>query len=389
MRWRWLGSSAVALGALLGCKAERPAFVHDARDTVADRLATDPNITARLQKPEADKGATQTSFLDAQPPRPADLAADRRAARIWATVNGKPILEEEVRESCHLLLIQAAALPEPLRSVKVKEILQAERDRLIEQELLLQDAYDRLKKAGQQYLDKLKEAAGKQFDRQLRLYKKHYGLQSDEELKKFLTEQGLSLDGIRKQKEREFIASEYLRNLIMPAIDNITPSQVREYYKQHSEEFTVADRVEWQDIFIDASKFPSTEAARKFAEELIARIRAGEDFAALAEQYDNGYSRSLKGAGAGQQRGQISPPEVEPVVFSLAEGEVGPIVELPTGFHVVRVAKREYAGRKPFDEKVQAQILNQLRNEVANRETRRIITKLKEKAILEVPASVP
>jgi hypothetical protein len=89
MRWRWLGSSAVALGALLGCKAERPAFVHDARDTVADRLATDPNITARLQKPEADKGATQTSFLDAQPPRPSDLAAARRGPSPWPGCAGR------------------------------------------------------------------------------------------------------------------------------------------------------------------------------------------------------------------------------------------------------------------------------------------------------------
>jgi len=389
MLWRWLGTSAVMLGSLVGCKTDRPEFVHSARDTVADRLTGDANFTARLQKPDGDKGAAQTSFLDIQPSRPGELESSQRAARIWGTVNTTPIFEDEVRQSCHFLLIQAAALPEPLRSAKVKEILQAERERLVEQELLLQDAYDRLSKAGKQYLEKLREAAGKQFDRQVRLYKEHYGLKSDEELKKFLAEHGLSLNGIRKQKEREFIATEYLRSRIMPSVDAITPAQVREYYQQHGEEFTAIDRVEWQDIFIDASKHANPEEAKKLAEELANRARAGEDFVALVEKYDNGYSRAIKGAGAGQQRGQIVPPEVEPVVFNLREGEVGPVVEISGGFHVVRVVKREYAGRKPFDEKIQSQIQNQLRNEIAARETKRIISDLRRKATLEIPAGVP
>lgn len=385
---RWL-EAAVLFGALAGCQAERPAFVSRAQETVADRLTTDPLVTARLQKPDTDKGAQPATFLDTQPERPDDLAAARRAARIWATVNGKPILEDEVRQACHYYLIEIRKLPEPLRSAKEKEILRQERDRLIEQELLLQEAQERLSKAGKQYLDKLKEAAGKQFDRQLRAYKTHYNLKTDEELKAFLREQGMSLEGIRRQKEREFIATEYLRFRVGPAIDSVTPAEVLEYYRQHPEEFQAVDRVEWQDIFIDVSKHPSREAARQLAEELAARARAGEDFAALAEQYDNGYSRTLKGAGAGQLRGQISPPEVEPYLFEMRDGDVGPIVELPTGFHVIRLVKRERAGRKPFDEKIQSQIRNQLRTEAVNRKTREILNRLKAQATIEIPASVP
>lgn len=388
MRWGWLGTPAVILGTLAGCYSERPAFVHGARDAVVDRLSAEPEVTTRLQKPDGDKEQTPVSFLDTQPKRPSDLTADKRAARIWATVNGKPILEDEVFEASHAYIIQAAGLPEPLRSVKIRELLQQERDRLVEQELLLQDAFDRLSKAGKQYLDKLKEAAGKQFDRQLRAYKTHYNLKTDEDLKKFMSEQGLSLDGIRRQKEREFIATEYLRSRIMPAIEGIAPADILEWYKAHPDEFTAVDRVEWQHIFIDAAQYPSMEAARKLAEELALRART-DDFAKLAEQYDNGYSRTIKGAGAGQLRGQISPPEVESYLFNLRDSEVGPIVEVSTGFHIVRVVKREVAGRKPFDEKVQSQIRTKLQNEIANRESKRVINELRRKATIEIPTTVP
>lgn len=381
--------AAVVCGALVGCQAERPGFLASAHNEVTDRLA-DPFFTARLQKPDGEKGVAPVSFLDRTPVRSEDLAeGDRRAAAIWATVNGKPILEDEVRESCHHFLIELQKAPEPIRSVRVKEVLLRERDRLIEQELLLQDAYSRLSKAGKQYMDKLKEAAGKQFDRQLRLYKTHYNVKSDAELKKLLSNQGMSLEGIRRQKEREFIATEYLRSRIMPAIEDVTPSQMIEYFRAHPDEFTALDRVEWQDIFIASSEHPTPEAARKHAETIANRVRAGEDFAKLAEQYDNGYTRRTGGVGVGQQRGQIGPPELEPYVFQLREGEVGSVIEVPAGFHVIRVVKREYAGVRPFDEKVQSEIRNKLRNEIFSGETKRILADLRRQGTIEVSSTVP
>lgn len=391
MTWRWLAVPAVILGAVVGCRPDRPELVADARQTILDRLADaeDSTATARLQKPEGDRPLLPASFLDTQPAREGEQKADRRAARIWATVNGKPILEDEVRESSHHILVELRNLPEPLRSQQEKELLRRERDRLIEQELLLQDAYRRLNKAGSQYLEKMREAAGKQFDRTLRAYKTHYKLKTDEELKNFLRSQGLSLDGIRRQKEREFIATEYLRSRVMPAIDGITPAQLLEYYQQHAEEFMGIDRVQWQDIFIDTGKHASREAARQFAEQLARRAEAGEDFARLAEQHDNGYSRTIGGAGAGQVRGEISPPDVEPVLFQLREGTVGPLVELATGFHIVKVVKREHAGRKAFDEKSQSQVRDKLRNEIANREAARVIADLRRRATIEVSSQVP
>jgi parvulin-like peptidyl-prolyl isomerase len=60
------------------------------------------------------------------------------------------------------------------------------------------------------------------------------------------------------------------------------------------------------------------------------------------------------------------------------------VIEAGNGFHVFRVQKREYAGQLPFNDKVQTQIRNLLRNEAAGREYRKIIDELRVGATVEV-----
>src|SRR5262249_25954347 len=107
----------------------------------------------------------------------------------------------------------------------------------------------------------------------------------------------------------------------------------------------------------------------------------GEDFTKLAKEFDRGVASLHENAeGVGHKRGEINPPEVEKILFQLKEGQVGPVVEIHTGYHIVRVAKREYAGRMPCDEKVQKQIRDKLKNEVFVREMKRIVADLKRRA---------
>src|SRR5262249_62114192 len=94
-----------------------------------------------------------------------------------------------------------------------------------------------------------------------------------------------------------------------------------------------------------ASRHKSREEARAFAERLAAQARAGEDFAKLLK-HDNGDSSYRNGEGFGQHKGEIKPSEAEPVLFRLRDGEVGPVIEIATGFHVVPVRKGHHAGAR-------------------------------------------
>src|SRR5262249_39613114 len=128
---------------------------------------------------------------------------------------------------------------------------------------------------------------------------------------------------------------------------------------------------------------PGGGAARAFAEVLANRVRKGEDFVRLAEEYDNGDSQYRKYEGAGRKRGEIRPAEAESVLFGLKDGDAA-VVEIGSGFHVVRLVKRERAGPMPFDDKVQKQIRDKLRGELFQREMKRIVTELRRKAVVEI-----
>jgi peptidyl-prolyl cis-trans isomerase SurA len=305
------------------------------------------------------------------------------SVRIRAQVNGIPILEEEVRDACYPYLMATMNLPEPERGARQSQIFREELQQIIDREILLQDAFARLGKGGNPYLDKLKAAAGKEFDKMVRSMKTRAGVKTDDQLKEFLRSQGQSMEGIRRQVERNFMAREYLRSRVFPAIERIGHEQIVEYYQDHMPEFQVSDSVKWQDVFIDASRFANRDEARRFAETLATNVRSGQDFSKVM-QYDNGDSSYRKGEGFGQRHGEIRPAEAEPVLFGMHDGEVGPLVELPTGFHVIRLVKREYAGTLPLNEKTQEEIRRKLQMQVFEKETKRLVADLREKATIEV-----
>ncbi len=370
----------------------------------ASTLADGPPIPAppsaaasdavRAQKPDAspfpERGNDREAvcrLLTLPVDQPAEAAHASAAAKIRAVVNGDLILEEEALLACHM----SHALLQRLLSARTQEeretvIKQAVED-LIERELLLQHANAMLKRGGKQgeaMLKQIQETADKEFDKNvLRPMLKEKHLANRTELASYLRQRGMSLEMFRRWWERNWMAQGYLHARLEPHLNRIGHTEIAEYYNSHSDEFTQPDSVDWQDIFLDAGRHASRAAARQFAETLTERVRQGEDFVKLSAEFDNGESgRFRKGAGHGHKHGEIFPPEAEPVLFRMREGDTE-IVECPHGFHVVHLVKRQYAGPIPFDAKVQKEIRDKLRNLVILRERESIVKELKRKAVID------
>jgi parvulin-like peptidyl-prolyl isomerase len=373
MRWHgWLGLSLVATLALGGCQSAPPDRTARAPD-LPDPLA-DPQVPQHARAQKADHAV---SLLD-QGLRPTG-GKGSRLARIRAVVNGEPILDEEVVAAGYQGLLTARS------EADRAEIINAKLNEIIDREVVLQDLYARLK-GREKFLKQLEDAARKEFEDQwLRKMMEGNKFTDEEAFKKFLREHNMPLELIRRQWERNFMALEYLRHRMEPHLAQIGHAQIVDYYDRHPEEFRVEESVNWQDLFVAAARHPSRESARQFALALAERARKGEDFVRLAREYDDGVSGRRENAeGEGHKRGEIRPAEAEAVLFGLKDGQVGPLIELETGFHIVRLVKRQHAGRKPFDEEVQKQIRDKLRGQVFQRETKKLVDDLKRKAVIEI-----
>jgi parvulin-like peptidyl-prolyl isomerase len=340
---------------------------------------------ARSQKPEGTATAPNSPVCLISLPvdRPAEAAHAHPAVIIRAVVNGEPIFDEEVQ------IVAMGELAAASTQADHDKIMREALEQLIDREVLLQDAISHLDRAGPQgkkMLEKLKEIADQEFEKKwLRPMMKSKKIDSQEELAAAMRQHNLSLEVMKRWWTRNFMAREYTLSRIEQHINRIGHLEIADYYASHSEEFTQPDSVTWKDIFIDATRHPSRAAAREFAESLARRVRQGEDFAKLSWEFDNGTSgRFRKGDGHGHKRGEIFPPEAEPVLFRMKEGDVE-IVERGRGFHVIRLEKRQVAGPIPFNETVQKEIHNKLRMVVFMQERERILKELKRKAVIDSP----
>ena len=143
----------------------------------------------------------------------------------------------------------------------------------------------------------------------------------------------------------------------------VTQADLQAYYNQHQDEFRIPETVTVRHILI---KTPTpgadgkidqkgVEAAKTKAEDIQKQLKAGGDFAALAQ-------KNSDDPGSAQNGGLLPPitrgrtvPEFEQAAFNTPKGQTTDIIRTSYGFHIIRVEDKQSARVKPLDE-VKAQI---------------------------------
>lgn len=91
------------------------------------------------------------------------------------------------------------------------------------------------------------------------------------------------------------------------------------------------------------------EDKKKLAEEVLAMVKAGGDFAELATKYSEGPT-APKGGDLGFFSQGAMVPQFNDVVFSMAPGDTSDIVETVFGYHIIRLEEIREQSVKSFDE---------------------------------------
>jgi peptidyl-prolyl cis-trans isomerase D len=127
----------------------------------------------------------------------------------------------------------------------------------------------------------------------------------------------------------------------------------RQLFEARAEQYDVPERTRARHILIrvgkDATEMESAEAEAR-AKAVMARLDAGEDFAALAEEASDDPGSAANGGDLGYfARGQMV-PEFDKVAFELEPGTRSELVSTSFGLHIILVEDRKPAEVKTFEE---------------------------------------
>jgi len=150
------------------------------------------------------------------------------------------------------------------------------------------------------------------------------------------------------------------------ALAEPSAEQVKSYYDEHTHDrFAVPEQIRARHILVkvpsDADETARAEA-RKKATDLLAKLHAGGDFAALAKKHSDDPGSAALGGDLGTfSRGRMV-PSFEAAAFALEPGQLSDVVESPFGLHIIKVEEKRPAGVRPFDE-VREEIVKTLAEE--------------------------
>src|SRR5947207_4808864 len=185
---------------------------------------------------------------------------------------------------------------------------------------------------------------------------------SDEELQKYLDEHADSYRVPARVRARyvAYRPADFLSQV------EVKDDDVAEYYALHKEDkFTESEQVRARHILIKAAADAGADAkaaARNKAEELLAKVKAAADFAALAKERSEDAGSAANGGDLGLfTRGRMT-PAFEEAAFALQGGGLSDVVETPFGFHVIKVEEHRPGGAKPL-ETVHDEIADTLKRE--------------------------
>lgn len=170
-----------------------------------------------------------------------------------------------------------------------------------------------------------------------------------------------------KYRTQPQIALSYIEIKKADVLKNIDISEedAKLYYEEHQNDYETKEQRRARHILIKTEKNAdekAIEAAKKKAEELLAKLKKGDSFEELAKKYSDDPGSASRGGELGFfGRGMMVKP-FEDTVFAMQPGELAGPVKTDFGWHIIRLEEIKPAGLRPFNE-VKDSIITKLKEE--------------------------
>lgn len=318
--------------------------------------------TAKTAKPAAK--APQAAPAPAPvvvAPEAASVPSVRQADFIVAVVNSEPITNVDValelRRVQQQLSQQGQAQPTP--AVLAAQVL----DNLINEKAQLQQARENGLKIDEPSIDQAEQSVAAQ--NQITVTELHRRLRQD----------GLDPKEFRNQLRNQLLLTRLREREVDPKV-RVSDLEVEQYLQEQLAASNIPSNqlVNLAQILVavpETANETQVAALQARAQRLLARARAGEDFAALAREASDAPDRT-----AGGQLG-LRPLDRYPSLFldatrTLAPGGLSDVVRSGAGFHILKLVEKRQAGLPPMTvtQSRARHILLRLSNQVSEADAR-------------------
>lgn len=150
---------------------------------------------------------------------------------------------------------------------------------------------------------------------------------------------GLTVREWETIQQEKFLVQSWIRHRILSAI-HISQDEVKEYYRNNSDEFIRPEQVRALHIFVNSAEK---------AEEILKKIEDGEDFEALARNHSRA-PEAARGGDLGYFTREAYPPVFTETCFKLQKGKHSGIVASDYGFHLFLVVDKRPQKKLSFKE---------------------------------------
>jgi peptidyl-prolyl cis-trans isomerase SurA len=317
--------------------------------------------------------AWAAAFAQAPATAPAAPTATRSLDRIVAVVNDEAITETELetRTSVALMQLRRQNINPPPANILRRQVL----ERMIVDRAMVQLA----RETGVRVDDATVNAAVARIAEQSGL--------NPQQFRERLDQQGVSYARFRADIRDDIVITR-LRDREIDSRIQISEGEIDNFLAEQSGVAAGAVEYEIAQILLRVPDNASTErieATRRQAEELMAQLRSGADFARLAASNSAG-PEALSGGSLGWRTAERLPTLFLQAIKDLQPGSLAPLVRSPGGFHILKLVGRRDAteGRLatgPVEQTRARHILLRVSELTPEAEVRRRLLDLRERVV--------
>lgn len=297
---------------------------------------------------------------------------------IWAEVNGKPIYRQDVERRYRGRSASEGEAGDPEQELSLKlNILNG----LINNQILLAHAAH----------SRISVSEG-EVDNRLAELRSPYG--SEEKFDAKLKQEGITLSEYRQEIHDNLIINKLINKEIKSRI-SVSDEDIRAYYEQNKASFDVPEvQYHLAQILVTPVRDPQVRnikkddaqtpaAALHKIQAIYARLRAGDDFSTLAQEY----SEDPRTAAGGGDMGFVaassvnSNADLKKALAGLKPGQISGIIRTQSGYHILKLLGVEKPGQHTLDDpQVESAIRNTLTKEREQLLSAAFIEQLRDRA---------